>query len=487
MHLVLNLTFKKNNNMKTINRVLLAFMFFTIVLSCEDYLDVNENPNQLVEVPAGDLLLKGTLLANAQVQQGHLSRISMYYTGGLIGLQLVQQTIYNYDYTPGDTNGTWGHIYNGILVQNKEIRRLSPDVGLLLGIIDVNEALAIGTAASLFGDVPYSTAAPDNPSLESPDPTLDAQTDVYSAIQTLLTNAIPNLQNGSTTANLPAADNYFGGNRTGWIESAYTLKARYYLQAKDYGQALTNAMNGISGPSRTMSYNPIGDIDGNSNILHNFVNSSRAGDMTGIGAFYRTLIDPSNANGRNNAKTDETARRNYSYIDGDGEQGGGIDDSTTPMKLVSYEENLLIWAECLLRGNDTPGAIAKLNELRTYLRSGNAFNNISGSDPLIYDDYVLADFQAGGMENTDNIATDRAVLREIIVERYVTGFSTYMPFNDARRLRATDSDVIVPFPLNNNTTTVNPQRLLYPQSEIDGNGNFPSPIPDLFTITTVNQ
>lgn len=473
--------------MKTINKIFLAFMFFTVILSCEDYLDVNDNPNQLIEVPSGDLLLKGTLLANAQVQQGHLSRVSMYYTGGLIGLQLVQQTLYNYDYTPGDTNATWGHIYNGILVQNKEIRRLSPDVGLLMGIIDVNEALAIGTATSLFGDVPYSTAVPENPSLESPDPTLDAQADIYASMQTLLDNAIPNLQNGATTANLPGADNYFGGNRSGWIESAYTLKARYYLQSKNYAQALTNAMSGISSPSNSMTYNPIGDVDGNSNILFNFVNSSRAGDMTGDDAFYRNLLDPSNMNSRNNAKTDETARRNYSYINGDGEQSGGIDDATTPMKLVSYEENLLIWAECLLRADDTPGAIAKLNELRAYLRSGDAFNNIGGADPLLYEDYLLADFQDGGIENSDNIDTDRAVLREIIEERYVTGFSTYMPFNDARRLKASDSDVIVPFPLNNNTTTVNPQRLLYPQDEIDGNGNFPSPIPDLFSPTPVNQ
>ena len=113
--------------MKTIYKILLSFVFLIVAVSCDDYLDVNENKNQLVAVPSGNLLLKGTLLANAQVQQGHLSRVSMYYTGGLIGLQLVQQTIYDYNYTPGDSDGTWSQIYNGILVQNKEIRRLSPE------------------------------------------------------------------------------------------------------------------------------------------------------------------------------------------------------------------------------------------------------------------------------------------------------------------------------------------------------------------------
>lgn len=471
--------------MKTIYRILLSFVFLFSATACDDYLDVNDNPNQLVEVPTGTLLLKGTLLANAQVQQGHLSRVTGYYTGGLIGLNLVQQTIYNYDYTPGDTNGTWGHIYNGILVQNKEMRRLSPNLDMLMAIIDVNEALAIGTAASLFGDVPYSNAVPDDAGLSSPDPTFDAQADVYAAMQTLLENAITKIDNSTTSVG--DEDNYFNGSKSKWRAAANTLKARYYLQTKQYAQALNFVADGINSASGTMAYNPIGEVDGNSNILYNFVNSSRAGDMSGADAFYRELINPANATGRNNAKTDEMARRQYSYVDGDGEQTGGIDDPTTPQKLVSYEENLLIWAECLLRGGNTQDAIDKLNELRSHLNSGNAFNIINDTDTYKYEAYEMADFENGGMENTDGIDVDRAVLREIIEERYVSGFMTFMPFNDVRRLRASDGDVIVPFPLNDNTATVTPQRLLYPQDEINGNENIPSPIPDLFTPTPVNQ
>lgn len=472
--------------MKNTYKAILPFLIAFFIASCDNYIDVNENPNQLVEVPSGALLLKGTLLANAQVQQGQLARTSMYYTGGLVGLNLVQQTLYNYDYTPGDSDAVWSNIYNGILVQNKEIRRISPDLDLLQGIIDVNEALAVGTATSLFGDVPFSTAVPDNPSLSSPDPTLDPQADVYASMQTLLDGGIAKINNAVTTVG--DEDIYFGGDKAGWVASAYTLKARYYLQTKQYSEALSAVVNGISSSDNSMMYRPIGEVDGNSNILFNFVNSSRAGDMSGEGAFYRDLVEPASATSRNNSKTDETARASYSFISGDGEQTGGIDDANTPMKLVSYEENLLIWAECLLRVNNDPqAAIDKLNELRAYLNSGAAFNLINGDETFNYEAYVLADFEAGGIENADNIATIRAVLREIIEERYITGYSTYMPFNDARRLLASDADVIVPFPLNNGTTSVNPQRFLYPQDEIDGNENIPNPIPDIFTPTPVNQ
>jgi len=475
-----------DNKMKNTYKAILPFLIAFFITSCDSYLDVNENPNQLVEVPSGALLLKGTLLANAQVQQGQLARTSMYYTGGLIGLNLVQQTLYNYDYTPGDSDAVWSNVYNGILVQNKEIRRNSPDLDLLQGIIDVNEALAVGTAASLFGDVPFSTAVPDNPSLSSPDPTLDPQAEVYASMQALLDGGIAKINNAVTAVG--NEDIYFGGDKTGWVESAYTLKARYYLQTKQYGAALSAVANGISSAGNSMMYRPIGEVDGNSNILYNFVNSSRAGDMSGEGAFYRDLVEPTSVTSRNNSKTDETARASYSFISGDGEQTGGIDDAATPMKLVSYEENLLIWAECLLRVNNDPqAAIDKLNELRAYFNTGAAFNLINGDETFNYEAYVLADFEAGGIENADNIATNRAVLREIIEERYVTGYSTYIPFNDARRLLASDADVIVPFPLNNGTTSVNPQRFLYPQDEIDGNENIPNPIPNIFAPTPVNQ
>lgn len=464
----------------------IAFVvFFTSFVSCEEYLDVNANPNQLTEVPSGDLLLKGTMLANTQLHKGHLLRSAMYYSGGLVGLQLVQQTIYNYSFTPGDSDDSWSHLYNGILVQNKEIRRISPELDLLQGIIDINEAMAMGTATTLWGDVPYAEAVPDNPSLSSTKPRYDDQAAVYAAVQTLLDAGIQKIGDAKTAVG--SEDIFYGGNKANWIKAANTLKARYYLLVKNYSKALEFVDKGINSPESNLNYTPIGTVNENSNLFYILVSGSRAGDMTGEGAFFQDFLDPANTNSRNHSKTDETARRNYLYIDGDGPSANGIDAQSTPMPLVTYEENLLIWAECLLRTNNTQGAIDKLNELRAYLNSGNAFNLISGEDTFLYEAFEMADFMNGGIENPDGIATDRAVLREIIEERFVSGFTTYIPFDDVRRLRKSDSDVMVPIPLNTTTATMNPQRLLYPRSEIDNNENVPSPLPDIFTPTKVNE
>ena len=471
--------------MKSIYKFLLPLLVLTLVTSCDDWLDVNENPNQLVDVPSGDLLLKGTLLASAQIHKGHLMRTAAYYSGGLIGNQLVQQTIYIYNFTPGDAESNWEHLYNGVLVQNKKIRELSPNRDGLNGIIDVNEAMSVGTAASLWGDIPYSTAVPDNPNLESTAPSFDAQASIFAATQTLLDRGINTLNDAKT--NPGDIDIFHGGDTDKWMEAAYTLKARHYMHVKDYDAALDQVDKGISSPDNDLNFIPIGTVDDNSNLIHTLASGSRAGDMTGEDAFLQQLLDPANADSRNNAKTDETARRNYLYISGDGSSDNGIDAPDEPMPLVTYAENTLIWAECLLRGGDTPGAIDKLNELREKLNEAATFNITDAADTYKYEPYVMADFEAGGMENADGISVDRAVLREIIEERYVSGFTTYIPFDDVRRLRKSDSDVIVPFPLNTTTATMNPQRMLYPGFEIEGNPNVPSPLPDLFTPTPVNQ
>ena len=471
--------------MMNIKYILPLLLLAMAVLSCDEWLDVNENPNQLVSVPSGDLLLKGTMLANTQLHKGHLMRAAAYYSGGLIGNRLVQQTLYLYNFTPGDSDDSWNHFYNGILVQNKKIRELSPELDRLQGIVDINEAMAIGTAASIWGDIPYSTAVPDDPTLETADPTFDSQASVFAAVQQLLDRGINTLSDTKTSVG--SEDIFFGGNASNWTAAAYTLKARNYLLTGQYAMALQAVDDGISSASNDLSYRPIGTVNENSNLIYILANGSRAGDMTGEDAFLQQLLDPANPDSRNNSKTDETARRNYLYVAGDGSSANGIDAQDTPMPLVTYAENILIWAECLVRDNDNDGAINKLNEWRAHLNSGTAFNLIDANDTYHYDPYVLADFESGGIENMDGIDVDRAILREIIEERYVSGFTTYMPFDDVRRLRKNDSDVIVPFPLNTTTAPMNPQRFLYPRGEIEGNEHIPNPLPDLFTPTPINQ
>ena len=107
-----------------------------------------------------------------------------------------------------------------------------------------------------------------------------------------------------------------------------------------------------------------------------------------------------------------------------------------------------------------------------------------------YDAYVDADFASGGMENADGVTKEKALLREIIEERYVSGFGSYMPFNDHRRLRGDgENDLVVPFPLNTAAASKHVERLPYPQSEKNSNSNVPviSDADALYAKTEVNK
>jgi len=110
-----------------------------------------------------------------------------------------------------------------------------------LGVAQVIEANLMGTATALWGDIPYSQASNEKYS----NPVFDAQTTVYANLQTLLDSAIVNL-NSSAFVDFSAQDIHFAGVMSKWIQTANTIKARYFLHARDYAKALAFAQNGIN-------------------------------------------------------------------------------------------------------------------------------------------------------------------------------------------------------------------------------------------------
>jgi hypothetical protein len=91
------------------------------------------------------------------------------------------------------------------------------------------------------------------------------------------------------------------------------------------------------------------------------------------------------------------------------------------------------------------------------------------------------------MENADGVSKENALLREIIEERYVSGFGSFMPFNDHRRLRgAGETALIPPFPLNTEAATQHVERIQWAQVELLSNANAPKD-PGLYAKTAVNK
>ena len=472
--------------MKTIKLLFIILGILLLTPSCQKMVEgLNNNPNKITpnDILAKDFLT-GTMLANVDSELGHLDRIAGMWSGQLIGFQSLYANIYGYNMSTAETVSPWHEIYVGMIPNLRYIRKRAPKDKLLTGICKVLEAQAIGTAASLFGNIPYSQI--DNPKIA--DPKFDNQKDVFNSLISLLNSAISDLTTAPSRA-LPA-DIYFDGNAPDWLAVAYTLKARYYLQMKDYTDAYKAAQHGISSPDGTMKFTPTGDpsiTTGSKNLFYEILAGSRAGDIGTGNSFLMQLLNPANANSRNNAKTNETARFEFYKIDqSSGNANKGIASEFEPQKMVSYEENTLILAECAARTVDFNTGLGYLNQLREYLNTGKFLNSNFAGEPYKYDDYVAADFAKGGMLNTDSIDPTRALLRQIIQERYVSGFLTFMPFNDSRRLRKSDADLEVPFPLNVPSATKYPERFPYSETELNSNSNAPAD-PGIYAVTPVNQ
>ena len=404
------------------------------------------------------------------------------FSGQLVGYTSLYSNIYGYSLSTVESNDEWNGCYTGVLTNVRYVRDIVPDDKLLVGIAKVLEAHAVGTLAILMGDVPYSEVVS-----EVEDPVFDTQVSVLTALTSLLDGAISDLESASTRPE--SYDLYYGGDKDKWIAAAYTLKARYALVQSDYASALTAANSGISSSDGDMNYIPRGDAaisEGDKNLFNAILSGSRTGDIGNNGSYLLELLNDTTATYRGNAKTNETARHNYYKIDETSGEGNlGVIEQFEPMPMVTYFENQLIKAEAAARtGGD---GLGYLNEYRVWLSSGGRLNATFNDSTVLYDAYDNADFASGGMENSDGVSAGDALLREIIEERYVSGFGTYMPFNDHRRLRGDgETNLIPPFSLNTTAATAHVERIPYAQDELTSNSTQADD-PGLYVKTEVNE
>ncbi|MCP9766274.1 SusD/RagB family nutrient-binding outer membrane lipoprotein [Lacihabitans sp. LS3-19] len=467
--------------MKKIKYIVLSLMFFTTI-SCESLVDgINNNPNEISSdsFEAGVLLLKGIELADISVQAGHQTRIGGMWSGQTKGLILLYKSIYEYNLSAEETNGIWENAYQGVVKQARVLReqtKSSPKAKQYSGITKVLEANALGTVASLFGDVPFSEISND----EISDPKFDSQKSVFAGLQTLLDEAIADL--GASTSSAIPEDLMLAGNVTKWSKVAHTLKARFYIYTKEYDKANQQALLGISSTSEALAFTPPNIGNGSLNLNYKMIN-----ERGGYWGFNGSHLDNLLSGSRNNAKTAEGARLAYYKFDGNSASNNkGIAAASTPITLVGYEENLLILAETAVRTGKTADGLVQLNKLRAHLASGKAFTKLNATNELKYDAYELSDFDKGGIENVDNLDPVRALLREIIEERYVSGFTGLLAFDDLRRLGAKEKDIAVLPPYNSPTIAQYPQRFVVAQSELSANTNAPQDA-GIFAITEVNK
>jgi starch-binding outer membrane protein, SusD/RagB family len=473
-------------------KVLSIFLLFSLLIGCADLVDdLNTNPNNPKSAPY-QYALTASEVASIILMTGEPTRKAGIFAGQYTGIDRQHLGYSIYNLIAGDFNSHWNTVYSSIVrnaLVTEELAAEQGVAGITKGITQVLRSMALGTAASLWGDVPFDEGG----KLEFENPAYEAQLMVYAKAQDLLDEAIANFATG-TGRPLASSDIYFNGNATAWTQVAYTIKARFYMHTKEYAAAYTAAQSGISGATNNLR-SPHGTGLDNSNLNYQFFElAPRRNDLV-TSDFFASLIDanltrnPIPANYRGHAKTNETARYNYLLRT----TSVGVQPNTLangfaridgPGIMVTYAENLLILAEAGARTVDFNTGLGHLNAFRAYMNTGGYLVNPNLAN-LQYLAFTGDDFNGGGIENPDgSLTSNEALLREILEERYITLFGQVEVFNDTRR---TQDEIKVRVPVIPNTGSVLPQRFLFAQSEIDANKSTPNPIPGLLERTAVNQ
>ncbi|MEO7976300.1 SusD/RagB family nutrient-binding outer membrane lipoprotein [Flavobacterium sp.] len=450
-----------NNNFKRIfyfGLITLAAVF----VSCENELDINNDPNNPTVVPVASLLSAAEVnLAYTIGGDGTRmpATIVQYYSG-----HRGQPMNYGqYNITSADTDGLWGSIYD-ILIDLRAVEdqtRISKD-NVYLGISQVLQAYTFSITTDLFGDIPYSESLKGAGNIT---PAYDKQETIYPALITLLDEAIVNLK--SNIGIKPgAADLVYGGNIVKWEAFANSLKLRLYnhISKKNPTQALTFLQTNPILISTTADNAKVtfGNTATNANPIYQFdVLSGRKDQAVG-----NTIVD------KMKSLNDPRIDKFFLPVKNNGNGLAGQFLGNLPgQDLDDSGENLFSRVGPAYASIDSPVIFVSAAEVEfikaeVYHRANDLVNS-----KIAYDKAITNDFTALGVTGSATyIATPAVIydgtLARIMEQKWITMFQA--PAESFVDWRRTGFPALT-IPVTNRTSGVTPRRLPYPQKEINVN------------------
>lgn len=431
-------------NMKKINYILALLLSVTILTSC-DYGDENVDPTR----PSGADVDLRLVLPTAQTQAAFNNMASVARLSGILmqhfdGFDAQQIEYMIYDINENTLDNFWNTgLYGGVMKDCIVLMEKGTEAEFphYVGIAKILMANALGTATSIWGDVPYSNAFLGTEDLK---PSYDSQESVYAAIQTLLDEAIVEMSTPTISGGPSDDDLIFGGDASKWITAAYALKARYFMHlTKRDASAHTKALAAIANAMSSSADQPDFVFDASATFSNPFAQfgDQRPNTMVMNPAFEASLSgDP---------RAGMISSGGDFYTDGTGGLFWSSNDSPSP--LISYTEIKFLEAEALALSGNLAGASDALDSAVSENMRYMGIDNNSGSRMA----YLTAIPDLSGM-STDN------ALAVIINESYV-GLYGQAELEIWTNYRRTGYPALTPNPQGK--VSVIPRRIIYAQNE----------------------
>jgi SusD/RagB-like outer membrane lipoprotein len=494
-------------------KILLPIVAFSL-FSCNDYLDVNNSPNN----PQADLVTPDLSLSAAQtdtyrnltrrmneygnVMAGNWGANVNSFTGGYA-------EEFSFSYSNAFYDDVWDGVYRSSANLSNIINHTAPGYDNHKAIAKILKAFYFQYLVDLYGDIPYFQAHLGTANLT---PAYDDDEVIYRDLVEEVEEAVAMIDNApASTIEVGAEDVILGGDMDGWKKFANTLKMRLLL--REATKAETNAASAtyVADEFAELVADNATFVTENVTINPGYSNASddRQNPFYNLMYDLKDPTDPTRAERNafrfrrasqyiasklNSNPTDPRRGRIFSLVSGAvaGVKQGDVSvpEGTAPTSISSLgaglvvnsnqdgymilaSESMLLQAEAMVRG---------------YLPGGDA------AAQVMFDNAILASFQTLGATPGTYVADVNLVagkgfgvaatlaekITAIMYQKDIAlnGINGAEIFIDLTRTRYIDA---IPLPWSafgvdaTTPTGFRPRRLMYPISEYTGNsGNVPN-------------
>ncbi|MEJ8817210.1 SusD/RagB family nutrient-binding outer membrane lipoprotein [Lacibacter sp. H407] len=204
---------------KSIPVALLLLIGFT---GCKKYLDINYDPNRPTEPTINGILAATT--QNTGLNVFRAANVSNYYVQYFASPNSNSPTDI---YDRVDFSTTWRLLYDNMAdIYDLEQLAIKNGSTAHLGMAKVMMAINLSLTLNMWGNIPFNEAL----SGKILSPKYDNAQDLHARCLTLLDEGIVELRKNPTITVTNNADFLHAGNRTYWIRTAFSMKARLLNQ-----------------------------------------------------------------------------------------------------------------------------------------------------------------------------------------------------------------------------------------------------------------
>ncbi len=487
---------------------ILFFIIILVISACQDWLDINQDPNNPAEVDYTMVLPSGITSA-VYVMGGRYQVLGALWSQHLTQSPGASQYagIDSYDINSSSfDNYQFGELYSGALKAFEYVRQSSfkEQQWNYYLIATVMQAYTFQVLADLYDEIPFSEALAGE--MNNLTPHYEKGEDIYDSLIVRIKTALDKDLDAEDLNDPAEMDLIFNGDMDLWKEFAHTLMLKIYLRQSEVRPDTTRA--GIAELyeseadflsedacfndflNQSGQRNPLYETDiiafgGNPNLilsrtLHSYLEENSDYDRLNYmfytpaaGGAHKSLIQ-----GNYNAPDEPTGINSSSY-------SKPILLPDAPVYLMSFTESCFLQAEAIIRYNtgSYTDAREKYNEGLTaaYMRvlslSGRPEND-------------LQDLIRGYMNNQYRFPTEgsptEVFVKAIIQQKWVSlaGIQSLETFFESNRTHYPEISMVSPddenyvpgeftVSVNNVTSGRFPKRLIFPESEISGNPNTP--------------